>query len=152
MNFGFRAALIATAITVMLLQLMVKVPDASASGPDARTAEDYESVERLLDTTRTIAGEKLVFPGGTPAAVEASIIRLRPGESTGAHTHDEILIAHILKGTLTVSYQGLGEKTFTAGDTFAEAMAIPHNGQNRGTEDVEILAIFVGRADRETGG
>ena len=97
----------------------------------------------LLQTSTTSIGQALRYPRRTPE-VTALLVEIAPGGQTGRHRHPVPAVAYILQGTLTVAIDGYGEKTFTAGQSLIEAVNIWHNGMNRGTTPVKILAVFVG--------
>ena len=80
--------------------------------------------------------------------VTAVIVTLPPGAETGWHRHPVPLFGYMLEGELTVAYEGAGERVYRPGEALMEAIATPHNGQNRGDSDVRILAVFIGAEDR----
>lgn len=45
---------------------------------------------------------------------------------------------------MTVDYGEKGKKVFRRGDAVAEAISIPHNGVNTGTEPVRVFVLFMG--------
>jgi quercetin dioxygenase-like cupin family protein len=103
------------------------------------------TVAPLLTTSTTIIGQPLVYPAGT-AQVTAAIITIPPGGETGWHVHQVPLIGYILEGQLTVDYGAKGTHTYAAGEALAEAMNWPHNGMNKGTVPVRLLAVYAGAA------
>lgn len=106
-------------------------------------AEDlpYAKVQQVFDGAATVAGEAVAFPqGGT---VEALVITLAPGEATQWHRHGVPLFAYILAGTLTVTYEGIGDRVYDEGEGFLEAMAVTHQGRNAGEGPVRILAVYL---------
>ena len=54
------------------------------------------------------------------------------------------LIGYILDGVLTVDYGDKGMHTYKTGAGLLEAMNWPHNGMNKGTAPVRILAVYAG--------
>jgi quercetin dioxygenase-like cupin family protein len=54
------------------------------------------------------------------------------------------LYVHVLEGTVTVSYDGDIVKSYSAGDTFIEAIGTYHNGQNLSAEPVRLLTVSIG--------
>lgn len=97
----------------------------------------------LLETSRTVTGEALAYPTGTPK-VNVSIVVVPPGGATGWHSHPVPLVAYMLEGELTVDYGDKGKRTYRKGEALVEAMATPHNGTNTGSEPVQILAVYLG--------
>ncbi len=73
-----------------------------------------------------------------------SIVTIEPGADTHLHRHPVPLVAYVLEGELTVDYGVKGKKIYRKGDTFVEAMNIPHRGMNPGGSAVRLLAIYLG--------
>lgn len=97
----------------------------------------------LLATTKTVMDEPIVYPSGT-AKLTTGVVALAPGEETGWHTHGVPLTGIVLDGELTVDYGGKGKKIFRKGDSIAEAITIPHNGRNTGSDIMRLFAVFIG--------
>lgn len=110
---------------------------ASAREPDAR-------VLQLLASGKTVTGEVIQYPAGTPAKVTALVLTLQPGEETGWHTHDVPAFGYVLEGELSVEYADNTVLTYKPGDALLEAMSIGHNGRNTGSGPMRILAVFMG--------
>jgi quercetin dioxygenase-like cupin family protein len=133
----YRTALLAAAL--LALPAIAFAEDASAP-----PASSYENLlTPLLSTGTTIIGEPIAYPSGTPK-VTAAIVTVPPGKETGWHTHQVPLFAEILQGELTVDYGSKGVKTYKTGDSLLEAMNWPHNGMNKGTVPVKLLAVYMG--------
>ena len=98
----------------------------------------------LLSTGKTIVDEPIVYPTNAPAKLTTAIIALPPGAETGWHTHGIPLTGLVLDGELTVDYGARGKRTFTAGQSLAEAINIPHNGKNTGTGIMRLFVVFIG--------
>jgi quercetin dioxygenase-like cupin family protein len=103
----------------------------------------------LLSTETTIVGEKIAYPVTGQAKVTAAIVTLVPGEKTILHKHGVPLFAYILDGELSVDYGKDGIRIYRQGDTFMEAMSVPHYGINNGSEPVRILAVYMGAEGSE---
>ena len=114
----------------------------TASGQSA-WAQDYPAARPVLSSNTTVAGETIRYPAGV-AKVDASIVNVAPGASTGWHRHGEPLFAYILAGELTVDYGTKGKRVYKTGDGFLEAMDWPHDGHNLGTTPVSILVVYMG--------
>lgn len=110
---------------------------------DAAPAKGYPAVS-LLSTGTSIVGETIRYPRNGPAHVTAAIVTLGPGEKTIMHRHGVPLFAHILEGELTVDYGRHGKRTYRPGDSFMEAMNVPHFGHNEGAKPVRLLAVYMG--------
>jgi quercetin dioxygenase-like cupin family protein len=121
------------------------VPLASAS-PDAHPCRGAkgETIETLLATGRTLLGQPLVYPTGTPAKVTADVITIAPGAETGWHEHEVPLLAYVMEGDLTVDYGPKGTHIYRQGDVIVEAIGIAHNGHNAGSRPVRLFAVFLG--------
>ncbi len=107
----------------------------------AKTA--YPPVDVLLKSGKTVIGQEIAYPAGTPE-VTAAIITMQPGEETGWHRHDAPLFAYMLDGELTVDYGADGARVYRAGDAFLEAFKTEHNGKATGAEPARVLAVFMG--------
>ncbi len=103
----------------------------------------YPPVEVLLETDKTVIGQTIAYPAGTPQ-VTAAIVTMQPGEATGWHRHDAPLFAYMLAGELTVDYGADGTRVYHAGDAFLEAFKSEHDGTNTGAEAARVLAVFMG--------
>ncbi|HEX7088462.1 MAG TPA: cupin domain-containing protein [Vicinamibacterales bacterium] len=89
------------------------------------------SVEMLLETSRTILDQELVYPEGR-ARITAQRLRFPPGTSTPLHRHRTPLFAYVLEGEFVVDYGTRGERTYRRGDAIVEAIDWPHRGRNTG--------------------
>ncbi len=110
---------------------------------------DYPITKVILETDRTVGGEKLIFPSGS-AKVSASRITIPPGTATGWHRHGTMMFGYVLSGELEVEYSGLGRRTLKAGDALMEAQQVPHIGANVSKAPVELLVLYLedGSAER----
>ena len=97
----------------------------------------------VLQSSKTAIGQDIQYPPLKPE-VTALLVEIAPGGQTGRHQHPVTEFAYALEGTLTVAVESQGEKVFTPGQGFIEAINTWHNGMNRGTTPVKILAVFVG--------
>ena len=113
------------------------------AAPAAAEERSYPAVP-LLSTGTNIVGETIRYPTTGPAKVTAAIVTLAPGAKTIVHKHGVPLFAYILDGELSVNYGDKGTRTYKKGDTFMEAMDVPHFGINSGTQPVRILAVYMG--------
>jgi quercetin dioxygenase-like cupin family protein len=107
-------------------------------------AETVKSVDTLLATGKTIVGEQIVYPEGSPAKVTSVLITMGPGEKTGWHTHGVPVFGYILEGELTVDYGDKGTHVYRSGDALLEAINVRHNGQNTGSDPLRLLVVFMG--------
>jgi len=115
-----------------------------ATADENATAPSYKKLlTPLLESGQTVIGEPIAYPQGTPK-VTGAIVVLGPGKETGWHIHSVPLFAYVLQGEISVDYGDKGVKVYKAGDAFLEAMNHPHNGINKGTVPVQILAVYMG--------
>jgi quercetin dioxygenase-like cupin family protein len=70
------------------------------------------------------------------------------GGREGRHTHSGSLLAVVQQGTLTLDYEGKPTMTYKVGDTFFVEPGKIHEGQNKGTVPVKLIATFVYPKDK----
>jgi quercetin dioxygenase-like cupin family protein len=126
--------------SLLLAAGLLVVQFANVSAEDASLKP---TVAPVIDSSSTIIDQPLAYPAGT-AEITASVITVPPGGETGWHKHAVPLFGYILEGTLTVDYGAKGTHTYGAGEGLLEAMNWPHNGMNKGTVPVKILAVYAG--------
>jgi len=112
-----------------------------AWGKDAAALKP--TVAPVLTTSTTIIGQPIAYPAGA-AEVTAVVITILPGGQTGWHLHAVPLFGYMLQGELTVDYGDKGTHTYKTGEGLMEAVNWPHNGMNKGTVPVRILAVYDG--------
>jgi quercetin dioxygenase-like cupin family protein len=94
----------------------------------------------------TVLGQAYTFPSGTPL-IKVFRITIAPGMKTAPHQHAIPLLAYVLSGELGVDYGSRGKRTFSAGQSYVEAIEWCHVGYGVGDEAVEILGIYLGQQD-----
>ncbi|MFM8529654.1 MAG: cupin domain-containing protein [Ilumatobacteraceae bacterium] len=137
-----RRRLVPAGIFVLVLGLAPVVVGCSSDRDDS----DAPKVVRtpLLDRAdATTLEQPLEYPDGH-AEVSSATVRMAPGQETGWHRHDTPLYVQVIRGTVTVYYDGDVVKTYPAGSAFIEAIGTYHNGRNEGDEPVEILTVSIG--------
>jgi quercetin dioxygenase-like cupin family protein len=102
------------------------------------------TIESLLKTDTTSIGQKISYPLFPEDEVTISKITIPPGKSTGWHKHVFPVFAYVLKGTLTVELEDNKTRLFPENSSFSEVINTFHNGINNGTEDVVLIAFFMG--------
>ncbi|MDP2697639.1 cupin domain-containing protein [Thalassospira sp.] len=117
---------------------------AEGSGSGTGLQGDYDKVTPLLDTSRNIIGETLVYPDSGAAKVTSLIVTMEPGETTGWHKHGVPIYGYILEGQVTIDYGVHGKRSYQAGAAFMEAMDNWHDALNDGDGPVRILVVFMG--------
>lgn len=133
-----------TTITSRALTVALTASIAFAAGYSLSSArEPIKRFTPLLATSKTVMDEPIVYPSGT-AKLTNGIVALEPGQETGWHTHGVPLTGLILEGELTVDYGDKGTRTFHKGESIAEAISVPHNGRNLGTDVVKLFVVYIG--------
>ena len=126
------------------LTVLITAAIAITAGFDLIQArEALQRFTPLLVTSKTVMDEPIVYPAGT-AKLTTGIVTLAPGEETGWHTHGVPLTGIVLEGELTVDYGGKGTRTFHQGESIAEAINVPHNGRNSGSDIMKIFVVYIG--------
>lgn len=101
-------------------------------------------IEPILKTDTTSLGQKISYPSADNAEVTMLKITLHPGTKTGWHYHDVPVFAYVMKGTLTVELENKKTLQFKENSSFAEVIHTLHQGANYGTDDLVLLAFYVG--------
>ena len=101
-------------------------------------------IEPILKTDTTSLGQKISYPSAGKAEVTMVKITFRPGKKTGWHYHDVPVFAYVLKGTLTVELDNKKTLQLKENSSFAEVIHTLHQGANYGTDDLVLLAVYVG--------
>lgn len=118
-------------------------PAAAPADPAAAKSGGYPAVP-LLETGKTILGEKIRYPRTGDANVTAAIFTLEPGGRSMLHKHGVPLFAYILEGELTVDYGKHGTRVYKQGQSLMEAMNVAHFSVNSGAVPVRLLAVYMG--------
>lgn len=101
-------------------------------------------VENLLKTDTTVIGQKIVYPHFENDEVTISKVTIPQGKSTGWHKHSIPVFAYVLQGTLTVELENGSINTFLKNSTFSEVIDTYHNGTNLESQDVILIAFYLG--------
>ncbi len=101
-------------------------------------------VEKLLQTDTTVIGQKLAYPKTDNAEFTMAKVIVPVGKQTGWHKHEIPVFAYVLKGTLIVELEDGSKNIYQSNSTISEVFDTHHNGYNAGTEDVELIAIYLG--------
>ncbi len=113
----------------------------------AQTYAQYNKdvvVEPLLKTDTTSIGQKISYPHVQDAEVTILKVTIPPGKSTGWHKHEFPVFAYVLKGTLTVELENGKIIQLPGNSSFSEVIDTFHNGINKGTENVVLIAFYMG--------
>lgn len=101
-------------------------------------------LDKLLKTDSTSIGQKIIYPVTDSAEVTMVKVTIPPGKSTGWHLHNVPVFAYVLQGTLTVKLESGKTLDFPTNSTFAEVINLLHNGTNNGTDDLVLIAVYMG--------
>lgn len=106
------------------------------------TATNEVSSQTILITDKTVIGQSIHYPSGSPQ-ITSKIVSIPIGAETGPHIHEVPMFAYIMEGEITVDYGEKGIKTFLKGDSIVEAINYTHNGKNNGDKPTEILIVLM---------
>jgi quercetin dioxygenase-like cupin family protein len=101
-------------------------------------------IEQLLITDTTAIGQKIIYPSFPDNEITILKITVPPGESTGWHKHLFPVFAYIIEGTLTVELENNKSIVLTKSSAFSEVLNTYHNGINKGSENVVLIAFYMG--------
>jgi len=101
------------------------------------------SVQTILETDKTVIGQDISYPSGSPL-ITSKIVTIPVGAETGPHIHEFPMFAYIMEGEVTVDYGKQGIKKFVKGESIVEAINYTHNGKNNGSGPTEILVVLMG--------
>jgi quercetin dioxygenase-like cupin family protein len=101
-------------------------------------------LEPVLKTDTTSIGQRIVYPQFENDEVSIVKVTILPGKSTGWHKHNFPVFAYVLQGTLTVEIENKKTLQFVTGSSFSEVINTLHNGLNNGSDDVVLIAFFMG--------
>lgn len=107
----------------------------SFAGIRVLEARQAPSVKRniLLKQDMAISGREAIM----------ALVELPPGSAEGRHSHAAELYGYVLEGTPTFEIEGKPTTTLKAGDTFSVAPGQIHEGSNKGSATVKLVAVFV---------
>ena len=91
--------------------------------------------------TRTVLLQHDTSIPGYAAVLVA--VEIPVGGREGRHTHPGTLVARVEQGDLTLDYEGQPTKTYKTGEAFFVDAGKIHEGINKGTMPVKLLATFV---------
>ena len=106
------------------------------------------SFATLLEAETTILDQAFEYPEGNPK-ITALMLTVPPRATIALHKHPVPLFVYILKGSITVEYDGIGPVTYRRGDSFVEAFEWPHRAWNGGRGRAKLLTVYAGAAGTE---
>ncbi|WP_456867805.1 cupin domain-containing protein [Galbibacter sp. BG1] len=101
-------------------------------------------VETLLDSHKNGIGQHIKYPTVKQANVTMKKITFPPGSTTGWHKHSIPVFSYIIQGKLTVETKGHETKVFSRNTCFSESYNTLHQGSNKETTDLVVIAIYLG--------
>jgi quercetin dioxygenase-like cupin family protein len=101
-------------------------------------------VEQILKTDTTSLGQKIFYPAVQNGEVTMLKITIPSGKTTGWHEHNIPVFAYVLKGILTVEFEGNRTVQFKENSSFAEVIHTQHRGINKESSDLVLLAFYLG--------
>ncbi|VVD59292.1 cupin domain-containing protein [Pandoraea commovens] len=123
-------------------------------GPTPGLADGHPKATQVSNTQTGVATETLLMTNtawdGTPyrpyavGAPAPTLMRitLAPHTVMDWHTHPAPIVGHLVAGTLIIARaEGGATRTFTAGDTIAELVDVPHRGRT-GDTGAELLVFY----------
>jgi quercetin dioxygenase-like cupin family protein len=123
----------------MVKKLMFCVAVAAVMTGVPAMAQQPEPVKRTVL-------QKNDFPGDKMATVLV-LIEIAPNFVVGKHTHPGIETGYVRDGEVTVTYDGLPEKTVKAGESYTNPAGVPHIAK-AGPQGVTLIATFIVDKDK----
>lgn len=99
----------------------------------------------VLQTSTTLSGQSLQFPLFRNQ-VTSLLVEIAPGGENTRHQHPVPNLIYVLEGSVTIDTEGVGQRTFTAGQVFIEPVNQWHRAFNSGTVVHRAVAVFSGEA------
>ena len=115
--------------------------------PVTAAAEGEVISTKILETSETNTGDRIVYPVTENPQVTVAIVEIAPGASTPEHKHPYPLVGYILQGTLEVTAEDGTVNVYKEGDALVEALGKNHHGRNIGDTPVRVLITVMGVAD-----
>jgi quercetin dioxygenase-like cupin family protein len=110
----------------------------AALAPLARPAAAQTPAPTVVRTV--LKQQDLNIPGYAMALVA---VEIPVGGREGRHMHPGTLMAYVQQGAITLDYEGKPTTTYNVGDTFYVEPGKVHEGMNKGTVPVKLVATFV---------
>ena len=68
---------------------------------------------------------------------------IEPGASIGKHRHPGFEVGYVAQGEMDLMVEGEPPKHLKAGDSYAIATRVPHDGQNTGAAPAKVIVTYV---------
>ena len=113
---------------------------AAFSGPGVR-ADQAAPAPAGPTVTRTVLKQQDLPMAGYAAALVR--VDLPVGAREGRHQHPGTLVAVVEEGVITLDHEGKPTMQYKVGETFSVEPGKIHEGMNKGTVPVKLIASFV---------
>ena len=100
-------------------------------------------VKRIISTSETALGNKIVYPAGE-AKVTAFEFTVPVGAPVPAHTHSFPILLMIQQGEVTLDYGDGKSKVYRPGDAFIEDVGVVQTATNTGDVPIKALVVAIG--------
>ena len=100
-------------------------------------------VKRIISTSETALGNKIVYPVGE-AKITAFEFTVPVGAPVPAHTHSFPIFLLIKQGEVTLDYGNGKSKVYRTGDAFIEDVGVVHTATNTGDVPIKALVVAIG--------
>jgi quercetin dioxygenase-like cupin family protein len=123
----------------MVKKLMFCVAVAAVMTGMPAVAQQPEPLKRTVLQKNDFPGDKM--------ATYLVLIEVAPNFVVAKHTHPGIETGYVQDGEVTVTYDGLPEKTVKAGESYTNPAAVPHLVK-AGPQGVKLIATFIVDKDK----
>ena len=113
----------------------------AAAGLHSLRAQQPAAAPAAPNVKRTVLLKKDLTAAGHEGVIAS--VEIPPGGAEGRHTHSADVLGYVQEGEVELYVEGQGTKTYKAGDTFSIMTGQIHEGTNRTSAPVKLLAVFV---------
>src|SRR5262245_17111404 len=97
----------------------------------------------MLRSTQTTSKMSFEYPKAGKPELVAVVVEIEPGGRSTLHQHPVPIVVYVLEGTLTLQAQGGAVQEYKAGEAFVEDVNLLHQGFNRASTPLKVLAVAV---------
>ena len=115
---------------------------AQASPDDPALAKGVKATV-LLRSTQTASKMPFEYPKSGKPELVAVLVEIEPGGRSTLHQHPVPIVVYVLEGTLTLQAQDGAAQEYKTGEAFVEDVNLLHQGFNRASTPVKVLAVAV---------
>ena len=128
-----------------LLLLFLVLAQSFAKEPEQNAGLAY--FETLKSSSTSWDGTPLPnYPTGTPEIKMVRVV-IPTGDAIALHTHPVINAGFLIRGKIELTAENDRALTLNAGDTIIELVDQWHSGKSVGTDDAEILLVYLASAN-----